>query len=283
MDPNVIRVLMGLGAVLFVFIMFQLFSPGISHNKQVLVDADALAARNEYEAALRYAQQNGDPSGSDWHRLEEKIAQWKSIVLQKPDDLRDAEANAWLRTNVINVTTTTTFRPMDRLPEDVVAERLREFLGKYGDTWPGRMLKASDPDSGEKVEPWFTLRRILRENASGGADVGALLRTAEGDARSKASGRSFGEAIRVYTQLKQEQQLLLKPEVYSDLRRRADAAIAELQQEARRAYDDELSEIRLMITLGETQKAKSRLEVIIQTYGVADLVRQAQLELDNLP
>ena len=188
----------------------------------------------------------------------------------------------WLNKNVSRYTATTQMRPKDRLTEDVIAAKLKEFMAAYPGTYPVTMILAADPEDGQIVEPWHTFRRILREHTGGAASAEDLFTRTRTTADSAAAGQRFGAGIAAWDALKQQQRLLLTGEVYQDLRRRADQQIADLQRRARESFDGTMKEARRLAEGGNKTQARVLLRGVIDNYGIPDLVREAQTELDRL-
>ncbi|MFV1959156.1 MAG: FHA domain-containing protein, partial [Planctomycetota bacterium] len=185
----------GLGALLFIVVMFLLMQGGTTVNQDVLVKADRMANRQgRYAEAIQYVRTYGERGAQGWTRLQQRIEVWERILELEQTNQRDAEADVWLRKNVILRTETTGFRPKNevRLPDEEVVNRLRQFLREYGDTNSAQILVAPQKDERGRAtlaagEPWMTFQRLLMDFRSKDADVEGLLAATRGQAQAKVA------------------------------------------------------------------------------------------------
>jgi hypothetical protein len=264
------------GAILVVLLFFLLGSGDhLSTNQRVERDAQVLADRGDLAGALRLAEARGDRGGADWDRLARMMDTWKRTVESAPAAANEDEARREL-VKIQAVTTTTEFRVANPRSEGEIARMLREFLGKYPGTGPASQVLHAE------FEPYTTFQRILRENPVGDASPDALLEKVAQDARMDATNRRFGDAIRRYERLIEQQRVALSTDAFTELKRKADERIADLEKQARASFDASMAEIRGLAGSGDTIGAKAKLAVLIQAIGVPALVREAEAYRDSL-
>jgi hypothetical protein len=264
------------GAGIFVVVMVLLFMPGGSANKDVFLRASELADATRYAEAIRYARENWDPGGEDFARVRDEVAKWEEIVRQEEQNRRDDEARRWLRENVEKRTRTSGFSPKGALPDEEVAKLLKQFLADWSGTGPALDILSDKPG-----EPWETYRHILRNHAARDADVGEMLDQARRQADGHVQSSRFGAAMGVYDSLKQTWRLLLDPELFRTLSRRAEEAQNQLLEAARAAFDREMADIRRLAREGNERRARAQLQWIVDTFGVPALVNEAKAELEQ--
>lgn len=280
MDSSVIILIGGISAVVLALLFFLVMKPSMSHNKEVWLKANELAAPpdRDYAAAIAYAERNAQPDDSfDYSRLEEDIVKWRDLKLQVEQQGRSEEARKYLDDNITKFTRTSGFSPKNPKSSAEIADLLREFLVKYEGTDPALDLMSERPG-----EPWETFRYILQRNAPGDVDVEAVLRTATQKAKELAQAGKYGEALMVYDDLKRTQSVLLQAEVYSTVARKADEGRAKILADAEDAFESEMRQVDSLVNRGDVRTARAKLKLIIETYGVPRLVNQAKDKLEEL-
>ncbi len=74
----------------------------------------------------------------------------------------------------------------------------------------------------------------------------------------------------------------MQPEEYADFRRKADERMEKILSEARAAFDRDMETVEGYQRRSEYLKAKGHLKNMIETYGLPNLVREAQDALDEM-
>ncbi len=279
LDSSVIVLVCGLGAVLLVVVMFLAMRTGLTLNKEVFLKADKMAGPpdNDYAAAIRYAEKHGDPGGENWQRLHEHIVKWKGFIVLEQARQLDHEASEYLKNEITRKTRTRGFRPMNALPNEEIAVLLKGFLERYGDsTDAGRIL------GGAVGEPFETFQNILRTYASADTDINGLLSRAKTKADALVVEKRYGAAIQVYENLEATQKVLLQEDLHGTLVQTTTDRKKRLDLAAREDFSLDMAAARAMARRGEKRRARARFQVMADTYGIPDLVTQAQDELIKL-
>jgi hypothetical protein len=167
------------------------------------------------------------------------------------------------------------YTPKNAPPESEVAEMLRQFLREYEGTAAAKAVMNA------KDEPYKTFRAILQENAPTGQSADAVMTEVERDVMALVTGRRFGAAIERLEALQRSSQTTMQTEVAADVRKRVDARILRLRDEARRAFDEDLIAAK-KVAPDNPNAARAKLKIMIENYGIPALVREAQAAHDAI-
>jgi len=194
----------------------------------------------------------------------------------RPIMKRNTEARTWYETNLLRRTYTKAFRAKDALSPREAVEVLREFMSLYGDTRQAKLLLhgANSPET--EYRAW------MKEFASDKVKPEAVMAPLSRAIDTLVGRKHFGDAVRKLEAESALQQLLMTRELAQAFRRMADARILGVKQQARREFDLEMSRIDGLVRRGEKRQALRALGVVIDTYGLTNLVNEAQAKFDEI-
>jgi hypothetical protein len=275
MSSGVIVVLGLLGAAVVGVVFFALAGSGsLSRNQEVRREAAKLAQETRYADAIRYVEQHGDPDGRDWHQLAGEVEHWKRVLAGAPQAAREKEAHQKL-VAIQGFTVQPTFRPKNAKPDAEIAEMLRQFLQEYAGTTPAQAVLNADYD------PYKTFQRILQENAPAGHSADSVMGDVEREVAALVAAKRYGAAVERLQSLARSSQTTMQPEVAGDVRKRAEARVVTLREDARRAFDADMVEAR-RVAADNPAAARAKLQVMIESYGLPDLVKEARAALAEI-
>ena len=253
-------------ALAFFGIMFALFGGGPSENLQVFRTADRMADQRQYEAALKYAEQNADPDGEDYVRVLKAIETWKKMVgAQKQGELEQAARDYFdreiFRKQAVTGRRRGGFRAKDAYPEPEVARLLQAFLKDYPHTAAAATLM------GDETADYNHLRDCMRENPNESLrsrDVwGAMQATFEID----LAARKFADAYLDLDYAKSAYRLVMTSENYSELRKTLEMKLDEVLDMARRRFEDDANQFKGFLAEGRRGSARKTLSDMKDHYG----------------
>jgi hypothetical protein len=277
MSPATIAMLGIAAAGVFVVLMIAMGAGGVSHNVKVRQYATKMVQEGGRHAdAVAYIEQNGRPDEKDYAGLAEDLAGYRRIVAGQAAQVRQQEARDWLEKNVMRRTVTPGFAPKDRLPDREIAERLRQFLTQYGDTFSAKeLLNSRDPNM-------EALRQLLRENIDPKATAAAALQQGMDQAETFMSQNQWGSAVGTLEGMRNYQRLFLSSEQYQELMKILEPKLVEVKARARAAFDSALAGARGAAAAGRMKEARARIEALKTSFPIPELIQAADLALEQL-
>ncbi len=273
-----IVVLGGIGALAFLALMFFLMDSGsgLTHNQEVEKKANAYALNMEYDKAIKYARKHGRSDEVHYDRIRDDIAKWEEMLEQEPMRKRNEEARLYFEHEVIRRTHSPVLKPQGSRLDSEAAEVMRQFLLTYGDTSTAALLLHAD------YEPYKHFRKIMREHAKDTASPRDILKRISLDLQNDLLVKRFGDAVKRLENVRDVQGLMISRDRAQELRRLVDARIANIKEQARRAFDLDMEEAERLMSGGDKRKARRALNNMIDTYGLPSLVNEAKAKLAEM-
>lgn len=263
-------------AAAFIGLMLMLGGDGPALNQEVVAEATRIRGRGDYRAALAYINENADPGGEFYHRVRELKDQLERIISQEAVNKRNESAAIFWDKEILRRSRTPWFKAKNALPDEQVVAKLHEFLEKFEGTRQAKKLLHGE----EQHEKHF--RKLMREYATSDADPSQVLALVIVEVDRLANLKRFGDAIRKLETHAAMHQLRLTRDRAQELRRKAEARLAQLKEDAERAFARDMEEVESAVVAGNKRRARTKLDQIITTYGISKLTAKAHARLAEL-
>lgn len=256
-------------AIALIGIVWWLAAGGTPHNQLVWKKAAAMADGRDYEGALRYAEQHGDPDGSYYGTLLKAMRDWKKRVQARKDVERDKAARDHLDYQIYRKQAILErFRAKNALPDEEIVRLLREFLIKYRGTAAARELMTSEHHG------YPELRDAMREYASEELKATAVLGKVQTELSILETRGMYGQVIQDLEFIRDMNRLCMTPENFKQLRNLVDDRIAEVKSNATVAFGEDKARFKKYRRDEQWGKTWQQLELMREKYdGIPELIR----------
>ena len=263
------------------FLMFTVFQPKGPTHSDTLFEAEKLISRSKnYKEAIAYARRVGVPGQPGWDRLQADIRRWEARVKEaQAYRTMDNEAEAWLEKELGGRVgwDDDDVPEADRLTDVEIAESLKSFLRRYGDSRSAIVLVGM-----QAGPPWEKYREVLRAHPVPNVDLDLLEKRLEEKIAPLVEARRYGDAAQVLEYELRVQGLLLPRESYERFDAYVNPRIESLQTEATDAFEALLREVKTLAAEEQYDDAKMVMTEVIEVFGVPNVEAQARLRRADL-
>ena len=270
---------LGVGAIVFTWLIFTIFDNSMSHNREVLYKGRLMADRGDHKAAIAHAERYGRPGDLDYDKLQTGMQAWKLRVEAAEQLRRNNDAQEYWNRQIYRKSYSerrnkdgsigNKTQPVDALGDDEIVPRIRQFLFENWDTQIVRTFLGSE----HSVFPYY--RDLLRQYADESYTAGKAWGEIQDDVLKFTTRRDWGRAVMRMKRHGQVGRLTMLPEAWKKLQAMVDNEVASVESRASSELVEELERVKQLVNDNERDTATQQVRILVDRFnGIPRLSQQ---------